>query len=500
MSEATGMYVQVGPYGVALAWDVEQGITYSFFQEASLGVSGSNWFSGSIDPRNIDYFDNDPNDDVLDGSVSQYIGGGTPIGTPGIQFQVQKNIHTDDTFVSFSLGTEGIFEVGVFDEGNHGYPIHTVKAKDLRFQDDGVIIVTEATTSGNGYSLLNTYAVDENGDHLTPREAIPYLQDAGFTPNPINATVFEVFRTDGSNVEQIEDCFIAGTMIDMWPHQKIPDPNAFHVDASYRPEIWQKPIEDIAEGDLVISFDKNGDLCPSKVKRLFNKDAKVILDFFGTGVTPGHVYYRADTHEEHKFQTLIDIIRDDGVIETTDGILIRASTGLLIDDPRDASVQAITGEVLDNGAVAVRERGKLRLGTRFITDDGGDYCIADLISVLGAEVGDDGLIRVGSGEPKPFHWDLDDVLPKPEDYVLKRSGTSLDEIYQASEWESQRPHLPAPLRRDGGPIGPLPASEISGIVPNIPLAASDERYANSSRPMINRRRALSEQQLTHKES
>ncbi|QBY00592.1 hypothetical protein E2K80_07430 [Rhodophyticola sp. CCM32] len=46
---------------------------------------------------------------------------------------------------------------------------------------------------------------------------------------------------------------------------------------------------------MVLSFDKDEDLVPGKVTRTFQNDAKIILDFHGTFVTPGHVYYRHDS-------------------------------------------------------------------------------------------------------------------------------------------------------------------------------------------------------------
>jgi len=284
-------------------------------------------------------------------------------------------------------------------------------------------------------------------------------------------------------------CFVEGTRIEMWPSDTaaISEGIGNSAHSEILAKTWYKPIENIAEGDLVVSFGEDGKLRPSKVTRLFRKDVKIVLDFFGTGVTPGHVYFRADNDKAHKFETLIDILRDDGVIETAEGVSIRAATGLPIDDPRDGFVQAVTGEILDDGAIAVRERGELRLGTRFITEDGRDYCIADLIEALGSKIDENGLICRDNGEAKPFHWDLSETLPKPEDYVLKRSGTSLEKIYQASEWEAQRPQMPPPMRRDGGPVGPLPASEISRVEPNTPLAASSERYARSRRPIFDAR-------------
>ena len=77
----------------------------------------------------------------------------------------------------------------------------------------------------------------------------------------------------------------------------------------------------------------------------------------------------------------------------------------------------------------------------------------------------DELIRVDDGDPMPFHWHLGDKLPKPEDFVLECSGTTLEDIYKVAEWESQRPHMPAPMVMDGGPVQPL-----SQTGPRCPVA------------------------------
>lgn len=45
-------------------------------------------------------------------------------------------------------------------------------------------------------------------------------------------------------------------------------------------------------------------------------------------------------------------------------------------------------------------------------------------------------------------------MTKPEDYILKRSGTTLEEIYKAAEWEEQRPYMPLPVSLDSGTASP----------------------------------------------
>lgn len=78
-------------------------------------------------------------------------------------------------------------------------------------------------------------------------------------------------------------------------------------------------------------------------------------------------------------------------------------------------------------------------------------------------------------------------LPKPEDYVLQRSGTTMADIYKVSEWEERRPKMPAPLVRDGGPVQAASAIELSLMPRNAHLSETSEGYARSELPMLNRK-------------
>ncbi|WP_254656745.1 Hint domain-containing protein [Leisingera sp. JC1] len=268
-------------------------------------------------------------------------------------------------------------------------------------------------------------------------------------------------------------CFAAGTLISM-------------ADGS------QKPIEEVAADDWVLSFDQNsGQTVPGRVTRTFQNDAKILLDFHGTRVTPGHVYYRPDSKKPYKFETLIDVLRDDGVIQHQDGSLIRAATNVPVGDPRDCFVKAVTGPRSADGSVEAKDQGRIRLGTRFLAGEGKSrksWSVADLIEAGGGIVGDDELIRVGEGEPMPFHWEFGDTLPKPEDFVLACSGTTLEDIYKAAEWESQGPRLPAPAVLDGGPVRPLSDAALAAMPRNEPLeVAHAPTAAEAPRRGLNRK-------------
>lgn len=319
----------------------------------------------------------------------------------------------------------------------------------------------------------------EKYPNFSDAEAKAYLRQfvlEGLTKAGAGTQATELFLERAILEDLIQECFGPEVPIDMWPFDPefAPDPNnsfqQYDQDA-VRAKIWKKPIELICVGDWVVSHDKNGNMVPGYVPRIMTNDAKILLDFHGTAVTPGHVYYRPDSKRAEKYETLIDVLRDDGMIEDRDGVKLRAATYAPVDGPLDKFVQAVTGTLRPDVGVDIKEQGRIRLGTRFIVrkDKGRkDYSVADLIEAGGGVVGDDELIRVGDGPGVPFHWDFGDTLPKPEDFVLAASGTTLEDIYKAAEWESQGPRLPAPMVLDGGPVRPLKGAELSAMPRNEP--------------------------------
>jgi hypothetical protein len=268
-------------------------------------------------------------------------------------------------------------------------------------------------------------------------------------------------------------CFIAGTMIDMWPLDPDirPDANGLYDEAKMLALVWQKPIEQITPDDWVVSFDKAGHLKPGKVTRTFNNEAKIILDFFGTGVTPGHVYYRPDSKRRHKFEPLIDILRDDGVIQKSDGTLIRAATNCEVGSEDDRELWAFTVDEDKDGNERIRDKKKLRLGTRWMLPNGNHFSMREYMQGIGLELLPNGYVRwKQTGLTSPFVWTLSDTLPNPEDFVLARSGTTLEDIYKAAEWEALRPDMPPPMVRDSGPVQPLSQAGLTLMPRNTPLA------------------------------
>lgn len=198
-------------------------------------------------------------------------------------------------------------------------------------------------------------------------------------------------------------CFGPEVPIDMWPLDPDlkPGPDGIYDQAEVCAKVWQKPIEQIHIGDLVVAFDSDGNLVPGPVIRTFQHNAKILLNLHGTRVTPGHVYYRPDSKKSYKYETLIDVLRDDGVIQRQDGTLIRAATNVPVDSPRDGFVYAVAGRWKTDGTFQQTDEGLIRLGTRFLVGDGDDrksFAVADLIEHNGGVVGEDKMIHVG-GNP-----------------------------------------------------------------------------------------------------
>ncbi|TQV80735.1 hypothetical protein [Denitrobaculum tricleocarpae] len=221
-------------------------------------------------------------------------------------------------------------------------------------------------------------------------------------------------------------CFLAGTEVDMW-------------DGTTR------PIEEINLNDLVVSYDDSGNLVPGRVTRTLVNEVRHILDLHGLMITPGHVTLCGDGEFAGQHVPIIDILRTDGALVEKNGSLVRAATGSPVGSIEDRKVWAVAGTKKGN-KIEVADKGQIRLGTRFLTQDGRDLSVLDMIEEMGAVLNDAGML-VGKGDGARgfvFHWEHTPMLPKPEDYVLQRSELSLNDIYAINEWEAVGPQTPAP--------------------------------------------------------
>ena len=269
---------------------------------------------------------------------------------------------------------------------------------------------------------------------------------------------------------QIPQCFLAGTDITMWDGAK-------------------KPIEDITTDDWVLSHDKNGNPAPGRVARIFTNEAKIILDFHGTFVTPGHVYFCAAGSHEGGFVPLIDILRDDGVVQHEGGTLIRAATGCVVGSEDDKEFWACTSYQDKDGIERIRDKKKLRLGTRWMLPNGNHFTMREYMAGAGLELLDDGYVQFKvTGLRVPFIWTFSPNLPNPEDFVLARSQTTLDDIYRADQWDAMPPTMPVPLRRDSGPVMALSEHQLNAMPRNMPKALDNQ--SASSHLRMNRKQHI----------
>lgn len=153
--------------------------------------------------------------------------------------------------------------------------------------------------------------------------------------------------------------------------------------------------------------------------------------------------------------------------------------------------QVITGQREPGGMTRVRESGYIRAGTRIILPDGTDIALLQIIAASGGMLCGNGTITETLGGPEmPFLWRFTESLPKPEDYVLQRSGITLDDIYTANEWEGSGPRLPlamaAPNNQDAVASKAVRAKGMHGAQPSArePTLAAignrKQRRANAS--------------------
>ncbi|GAB5469957.1 MAG: hypothetical protein Kilf2KO_29870 [Rhodospirillales bacterium] len=207
-----------------------------------------------------------------------------------------------------------------------------------------------------------------------------------------------------------------------------------------------------------------------------------VLDFHGTGVTPGHFFLRGDGTGQGKHRPVIEILVEDGALVRADGTLVRASTNCPVGSELDRKVKVLwtsaprprNATSLDPEALTWTE-GYVRLGTRYLRDDGEFPTVADFLEAQGYSVTEEGLVDRHDGmAPTPLHEFGGE--PRPEAYVLARSGLTLEEIMGTPEsLDDEVGYAVAASRAQAAGESPLsPGSDIrlgSGYTPPEGLAA-----------------------------
>lgn len=295
--------------------------------------------------------------------------------------------------------------------------------------------------------------------------AIVEIRPNGLLVNGIHVGLNQTFEIDpgtgqvivtdvSQNILGNDHCFKSDTPIHMWPLDPSIKPLA---DGSYDEElvqskVWTKPISEICVGDLVVSYDDEGHIKPGSVTRTMTNTATHLLDFWGTGVTPGHAYYCADGEFKSQHVPLVDILRTDGAIMRSDGTMVRASTNCEVGSIGDMMIHASATMRKPDGSWTARKRGKVRFGTRVILPDGRHISLMEMAASEGWRVSDDGYMismmktEDGAFQEQKFLFPYvhGEELPKPEDYILALSNVTLEAIYAAGEWEQIGTRMPAP--------------------------------------------------------
>lgn len=258
-------------------------------------------------------------------------------------------------------------------------------------------------------------------------------------------SVKELIRQEDKNVF----CFVAGTMVDM-------------------ADGMRKPIEQVKIGDEVRAFDPyldggRGGLRASKVTQTHATPNRIVIDFHGTRVTPGHLFLCGDGPHEGKYSMLMDIIRADGAVVRADGTRVRAATNCEVGSEGDRMM--IVGWFHDSED-AYQRQGKVRIsearaGLRVLTDDGKDWSLLDALAEGGFTLHDNGLVAQPGEEPHPFYYFGEP--PKPEDYILKKSGLTLDALYAEDKTLS-----------DGVPVPPARPNRRAPAMPSGPAIRAQE--------------------------
>lgn len=119
-----------------------------------------------------------------------------------------------------------------------------------------------------------------------------------------------------------------------------------------------------------MAYDKQGRLQPDRGMRTMQNNVTHILNFWGTGVTPGHACYCADGPLKGEHAPIIDILRTDTAMMRTDGTMFRAATNCEVGSTGDRMIHFEASAKKPDGTWTSKTRRQIRFGTRISTPDG----------------------------------------------------------------------------------------------------------------------------------
>lgn len=363
-----------------------------------------------------------------------------------------------------------------------------------RMRDDRFNVINDI----DGDGVADYVTVDVNGDGIVDRIVVSgaYLESTGLTAEEILGDFERYLQGDGdfyslpSSCGATSECFLEDSTVQMWPLDPSIKPRA---DGSYDEElvlskVWYKRQDQMKAGDLVVSPDKWGRLQPGRVTRTMTNIATHILDFWGTGVTPGHAYNCADGPLKGGFAPIMDILRMDGALMRSNGTIFRSTTNCDVGSIGDRMIHAEASAQNPDGSWTPKKRGQIRFGTRISTPDGKKsvsvmeiaerqgWSLSDDGYMVGKIEGADGTVQEGQF---PFPYTHGAELPRPEDYILTRSQVTLEDIYLANEWEQISTRMPAPDSLAG--FNPNSTMKRTKPKPNIPPAFANRPDAPTAK-------------------
>ena len=297
--------------------------------------------------------------------------------------------------------------------------VHDLSGHFLGLASDEIInssgfLIHEAVAGDALETSLRTIA--ESGGEITPElvrglvsrfgEVIEEAPFAVSEDRLVREAIDQYRRETGNTIDY---CFAAGTPITM-------------ADGSH------KPIERVRVGDEVLAYDTDdasgaGALTARRVTHTFITPDRIILDFHGLRVTPGHVFLCGEGPWAGKHRMLIDILREDGSIVGADGVSRRAATNCPVDSEGDRFVELA---YITRADETEHKTARIRAGTLLIEQTGEARSVLQCLEAEGYQLLEDGLVQKPGEAPGPLKFF--GTPPKPEDYVLQRSGLTLAEI------------------------------------------------------------------------
>jgi hypothetical protein len=307
----------------------------------------------------------------------------------------------------------GVFEYPA--GGTRYYGDQLTKRDGILYADiDGVSTAVGLSGAKTFGLLVNLGLVEVGNDHLDViRSWLSIAKGTG--DRELSSTITDFLVASG-------ECFAAGTSITL--------SNAV-----------TRPIEQISVGDLVQSYNEEG-LVEARVTDIFKSEVAHLIDVHGLQVTPGHVTLCGGGRFAGKHVPIIDILLSDGALVRENGDPVRIAINKLVGSMEDHFVQisyAVDAEAVRSGSL---KSGKIRVGTLLFDRDCEPVSVLDCIKAEGLVFdAETGLVSKEGGNYEPLYFFGE--LPRPEDYILRRSRETLEGILADGEWEGAPSQLVA---------------------------------------------------------